>query len=191
VRPVSATAGSRADRDALIAAAHQALLDGRRVEMRALATELGVGRTTLYRWAGDREQLLGEVLWRVRAGALEEAAGTVGGAGAARVAGIVEHHLRAVGAFAPLRQLLVAEPALALRVLIGARGGVQERTVRWFADVVHRERSAAPLAGEMDAGVLASALVRLGEGVLYTDVVAGVEPDVEAAMAAVRALLRG
>ena len=30
--------------------------------MQTLAAELGVGRTTLYRWVGDRELLLGEVL---------------------------------------------------------------------------------------------------------------------------------
>ena len=38
-------------------------LDGRRVDMSALAEELGVNRVTLYRWVGSRDQLLVEVIW--------------------------------------------------------------------------------------------------------------------------------
>ena len=37
--------------------------DGERVDMSALARELGVNRVTLYRWVGSREQLLVEVIW--------------------------------------------------------------------------------------------------------------------------------
>ena len=38
-------------------------LAGQRVDMSELATALGISRATLYRWVGDREQLLGEILW--------------------------------------------------------------------------------------------------------------------------------
>src|SRR5689334_10052524 len=34
---------------------------GDRIDMQTLAAALGVGRTTLYRWVGDREQLIAEV----------------------------------------------------------------------------------------------------------------------------------
>src|SRR4051794_5962256 len=34
-----------------------------RIDMSAMADELGVNRVTLYRWVGSREQLLVEVIW--------------------------------------------------------------------------------------------------------------------------------
>jgi AcrR family transcriptional regulator len=36
---------------------------GERLDMGRLADELGVARTTLYRWTGDRDRLLADVLW--------------------------------------------------------------------------------------------------------------------------------
>ena len=46
-------------------------LAGRRIDMSALADELGVNRVTLYRWVGSREQLLVEVVWSVPRRTLE------------------------------------------------------------------------------------------------------------------------
>ncbi len=43
--------------------ARRTILDGRRLDMQALAAELGVNRVTLYRWVGSRDDLLVEVLW--------------------------------------------------------------------------------------------------------------------------------
>ena len=52
----------RPTRDDAIALARDRFLGGERVEMGALAAELGIGRTTLYRWVGEREDLIEEVL---------------------------------------------------------------------------------------------------------------------------------
>src|SRR5258708_18716393 len=43
--------------------ARRQFIRGDRIEMRALATELGVSRVTLHRWVGTRDDLLGEVIW--------------------------------------------------------------------------------------------------------------------------------
>src|SRR5215218_11513560 len=43
--------------------ARRGFLAGERVDMGALARQLGVNRATLYRWVGSRDQLLVEVLW--------------------------------------------------------------------------------------------------------------------------------
>src|SRR3978361_1769694 len=68
--------------DALRLARHR-FRDGERVDMTALAEELGINRVTLYRWVGSRDSLLVEVLCaladRVLPWAGEESAGTVGG----------------------------------------------------------------------------------------------------------------
>src|ERR1700752_987961 len=51
--------------------AREKFLAGERIDMSALAGELGVNRGTRYRWVGSRERLLVEVLWSPAAAALE------------------------------------------------------------------------------------------------------------------------
>ena len=38
-------------------------LAGQRIDMQLLADEIGVNRATLYRWVGNRDQFLAELLW--------------------------------------------------------------------------------------------------------------------------------
>src|SRR4051812_44544571 len=63
-------------------AARRTFLRGDRVDMGVLAGELGVGRATLYRWVGDRDQLLGEVMWSVASIGLDQARADATGDGA-------------------------------------------------------------------------------------------------------------
>ena len=67
----------------IFAAAVDTFTAGQRLDMRSLARRLGVARATLYRRAGNREQLLDELLWWRARGLLvdqvrasEELAGT-------------------------------------------------------------------------------------------------------------------
>ncbi len=46
-------------------------LRGRRVDVQAIAAELGLSRATIYRWFGSRENLIGEVLVRAAEPLLE------------------------------------------------------------------------------------------------------------------------
>ena len=43
--------------------ARRRFLAAERIDMGAIAQELGVNRVTLYRWVGSRDRLLVEVLW--------------------------------------------------------------------------------------------------------------------------------
>src|SRR5690242_2266002 len=66
---VSSTPLERALRDPrptpvdALALARRRWLAGERLDMGALAKELGVSRATLYSWVGSRERLIGEVIW--------------------------------------------------------------------------------------------------------------------------------
>src|SRR3989440_10147442 len=66
-RPAAAT------RDQVLATALHHYLRGRRVDVQAIAAELGLGRATIYRWFGSREGLLGEVLFQAAEPLLAEA----------------------------------------------------------------------------------------------------------------------
>ena len=49
-----------------MAAALHRYLRGRRIDVQAIAVELGLGRATIYRWFGSREELIGEVFGQSR-----------------------------------------------------------------------------------------------------------------------------
>jgi AcrR family transcriptional regulator len=75
-RPAAAT------REDVLEAAMHRYLRGRRVDVQAIANELGLGRTTIYRWFGSRDELIGEVLARAADPLLKDArAGAHGGGG--------------------------------------------------------------------------------------------------------------
>ena len=38
-------------------------LKGERIHLAPLADELGIGRATLFRWVGNKDLLIGEILW--------------------------------------------------------------------------------------------------------------------------------
>src|ERR671935_1966760 len=70
-------------------------LDCRRLDMRALAGELGISRATLYRHAGGRDRLLGEVIWyRTRQALALAAEDTRRLKGEKRVVTIIERFMR-------------------------------------------------------------------------------------------------
>ena len=65
--------------------ARRKFLAAQRIDMTALASELGVNRVTLYRWVGSRDALMVEVLWSLAAPTLAGADAAVrarGGVGA-------------------------------------------------------------------------------------------------------------
>src|SRR4051812_20062816 len=62
-----------ASREEVMAAAMHRYLRGQRVDVRAIAGELGLGRATIYRWFGSREQLIGEVLFAAAKPLLDDA----------------------------------------------------------------------------------------------------------------------
>ena len=75
--------------------AREWFLAGRRIEMRELAAELGVNRATLFRWVGNRDDLLAEILWSLAERTLATAIDDAPGHGGQRIA-------TAIGRFATL-----------------------------------------------------------------------------------------
>lgn len=163
----------------------------RRLDMRALAAELGMGRSTLYRKCGSRDRLLGEVIWYVTRRAMARAlVGAQSRTGYERVMTVVERFLRYVHGDEALHRFLDAEPEAALRVLTSRDGfiqqGIRDALERLLAD----EAEAGRLRLALDPATLAYVIVRIGEGFLYADVIADNEPDVEMALTVIGDLVR-
>jgi AcrR family transcriptional regulator len=167
-------------------------LAGRRLDMRALAAELGMGRATLYRKVGGREQLLGAVLWyltrRVIAAAVIE---TVGRRGHDRVVAVVRFFLEGIHGAEPLTSLLRREPEAALRLLTSNRGPVHGGIVAALERLLAEEEERGELRLSIDRPTLAYAIVRVAESFLYADVIAKAVSDVDRAVEVATRLLAG
>jgi AcrR family transcriptional regulator len=171
-------------------AARRMFLRGERLDMRALAARLSISRATLYRWCGDRERLLSDVLWSLSHQLFEQAkADHSRKRGADRVLAVFRQHTGGIIGAAPLRTFLQQETHAALRLLTSESGGVQTRTVRDLAELLREEERAGALKLRADPDTLAYAIVRMTEGFIYHDTFVGTEPDVERAASVVALLL--
>jgi hypothetical protein len=172
-------------------AARRTFLRCERLDMRALALDLGISRATLYRWTGDRNQLLSDVLWSLSDDLFEQAKlATAHLRGTERLLEIFRRHVQALIDARALRVLLQQETHAALRILTARDGGVQPRTVQRLAALYREEQEAGNFEPAVDVHTLAYAVVRVTEGFIYNDTVVAVEPEVERAAAIVSLLLR-
>jgi tetracycline repressor-like protein len=157
-------------------------LGSRRLDMRALALELRIARATLYRRAGAREDILGEVIWYLTRRALIPAIrATSHLEGADRIAAMAGRFMRFVHGQPPLRRLLEEEPEAALRILTSKHGPVQGRLIEVTERLLRLEAERGHIVLTTDPHALAYVLVRIGESFLYADVIADNEPDLDQA----------
>src|SRR5947209_20301857 len=83
-----------ASREDVLAAAVYRYLRGRRVDVQAIAAELGLGRSTIYRWFGSRDGLIGEAIVAATEPVFEQVCSTVHGAGAVALLDIFDRFNR-------------------------------------------------------------------------------------------------
>lgn len=176
--------------DALRRARSRFLADGT-LDMRALARELGVSRATLYRVVGNRDRLLGDVVWDLGARTLERAIKETSPdlTGVDRIIETSRRFNGYVVTFLPLRNFLREEPLTAFRVLFSPAGGVHERAVAAWRAMIEEGVDRGEIVPPFDVDRLAYILVRSGESMLYADLIAGREPDIDLAALIQRAVL--
>jgi AcrR family transcriptional regulator len=176
----------------VFAAAVNAFVSGRRLDMRSLARSLGMARATLYRRAGNREQLLDEVLWwRARRLLVDQVRATAALAGAERLTAVVGGVLHVISADRPLRAFLESDPETALRILTGTRSTVHMGMASALENLIRLERRRGSFDASLDTPTLAYAIIRISEGFLYADVIADRAPDIGRAITVIEALLFG
>jgi AcrR family transcriptional regulator len=162
---------------------------GERLDMQALAAELGVNRATLYRWVGSKELLLGEVISALSLETLERARRDIKGKGPKYVAAVVQRVLEGIRTFEPMQKFLARDAQYALRVLTSLESTVQRRGVEGIRDLLQEQVDIGALDTPADLDDLAYVIIRIGESFLYSDVIIGSEPDVAKAGQMVRLLL--
>ena len=164
-------------------------LAGERLDMGALAEELGISRATLYTWVGSKDRLLGEVLWSFAANGLKHAISQAKGTGADYIVDVFERFDRMNASFEPLVRFVAREPELALRLITSKHGPVQARMIAATRELLTAQVQAGALELAFDADTLAYMIIRIAESFIYSDVITGSEPDVDKAVEVVRVLL--
>jgi AcrR family transcriptional regulator len=170
-------------------AARRRFLRGERVDMNDLAQELGIGRATLYRWVGSRDQLLGEVLWSLAELGLAQSRTEATGRGAAWVLAVYRRFGDLIIGLEPLRHFVKSEPECALRVMTSKASPLQRRVVDTFRDVLVEAQKTKGLKLRLDPETLAFAMVRIAESFLWTDLITGGTPDLAKAQEVTKVLL--
>jgi AcrR family transcriptional regulator len=171
-------------------AARRKFIVGERIEMQALAEEVGTSRVTLHRWVGSRDLLLGEILWSLTEPTLQDARKATRKRGGAGIAEAWGRFLRTVNDAAFMRSFLEREPEIALRVLTTKSSPLQARLADAVSEMISVEVDAGRLKPPMEVHDLAYVMVRLGESFVYADIITGSKPEPEKAERATAALLR-
>jgi AcrR family transcriptional regulator len=170
--------------------ARRKFLAAERIDMSALADELGVNRVTLYRWVGSREQLLVEVVWSLAQRTLEKVDRRVRATGAERIVRIVTRFLADVISNDGMRRWLADEGELAMRLLTRHDTDFQPRLIDAIEDILREVSDARRLDLPVELHEVAYVIVRLIESYTYLDLITGEEPDARRAEPVLRMLLR-
>jgi AcrR family transcriptional regulator len=170
-------------------------LEGRRLNLSLLAEELGVGRATLMRWVGNKDLLMGEILWseykRLYDEAIERAEADPKLKGIDFLAQIYTDINVALINAKPMHDFMRAEPQWGLQLLTSNVSGLQSRLVETWRKLFEEQIQAGLINPEMDADSLAYFIIRIGEGAIYCDLICGRTPDPEPASTAFRLLVNG
>jgi AcrR family transcriptional regulator len=169
--------------------ARRAFLAGERIDMRRLAADLGVNRVTLYRWVGNRSQLLGEVAWELAERTIDRQLARSTGRGAGRVAEVVAGFIEGVRTNEGMRRTVAQEGPVVVRLLTGGDGVVQPRLVDKFRSILEAEAADGAFTPSAPADELAYALVRVCEACVYLDLLVDQHPDLDRVTRMVRAIV--
>jgi AcrR family transcriptional regulator len=167
----------RATREDAVELARARFLAGERVEMQTLAGELDIGRTTLYRWVGEREQLLEEVFAGLVVEWFAEVIPGAKGSGRDRLLDVMRRFLELASAFDPLSEFAAREPALTMRLLLDREGMIAERSKQAIRALLDEDAPELQVSENIIDAIEMSAA-----SLVWANIAIGREPDIEGAI---------
>lgn len=157
---------------------------GERVDMNAIAAQLDIGRSTLYRWVGDREKLMDRVILISIGHLWERSRSDADGEGIELALDAVARFMHNCVEYVPLTQFAQREPNLALRVLLDPDGLVTTALQRTLSRNI---RSVAPNLVIDDESI--GVLVLTATALIWANVAASREPNIDATIGIMRTVL--
>jgi AcrR family transcriptional regulator len=190
-RPAGAARRGRpatASPDDVLALVTELYLDAQRVDITVVASRLGLGRATIYRWFGSREALLGEVVARQLELLVARKRAEVRRRGALGLLEVLDQVNQTLTRSRAVRRLLEQERHGAMRMLTSSAGVIEPRAVACIQALIEEE-IASGYEPPTDPATLAYALVHLRHAFLWNDATNGVRGDYERLRAVQAALL--
>ncbi len=172
-RPAAAT------REAALALATKRFLKCERIDVQAIARELGLARATMHRWFLTREALLGELLGTMGEQRLLLIRAETSGSGARALLSTFDQFNRELAALDGMRAFLAQEQERALRILTSSGGIAQPQMVGTVQRMIEAEVEAGRYEPKIEPNVLAYAIIRLGEAFLYNDAIIDIRGDAD------------
>lgn len=164
---------------------------GKRVDISALASEVGVSRVTMHRWVGTRDELLSEVMWHLTNRTIDRLLAEIDAEGIEpRAPELLGRYIRAIATHTGVLRLQREEPEAFVRLCTTNASPFQTRMVAKVAEVLAGDRAAGHLTIDLDDDELAFAVVRLLEAYAHAPTLTGDPADPDRATRALRALLR-
>jgi AcrR family transcriptional regulator len=164
--------------DDVLALVTELYLEGQRVDITVVASRLGLGRATIYRWFGSRDALLGEVIARQLELLVARKRAQVRRRGAAGLLEVLDAVNQTLIRSRAVRRLLEQERHGAMRLLTTSAGVVEPRAVACVQALIEEEM-ASGYEPPADPATLAYALVHLRHAFLWNDATNGVRGDYE------------
>ena len=174
---------------AAFARAREIFLAGERLDMGKLAEDIGVSRATVYRWTGDREQLLADVLWAEAQSTLGWLGAQARGRGAERIHEIAAGYIDVIAFGPPIRAFLRHEGEHGVWLLTAPGGPFRPRLVQATIEIIQQEAEQGYRPPET-VELLADSMVSLGERFVHNGGDPAANPSPDTAKRAIALLLR-
>jgi AcrR family transcriptional regulator len=162
---------------------------GERIDMGRLAEELGVARTTLYRWTGDRDQLISDVLWAQTKATLDALAARANANGYPSTREIGAGFMDVLAGSEPIRAFLRIEGQRALLLLTVPTSTYRTRLLDAVVEMIERDVAHGYNPPETPE-LLADTVISLAERFLHNGGAPDANPSPEMAKRAIALLLR-
>jgi AcrR family transcriptional regulator len=166
-------------------------MDGRRVDISALADEVGVSRVTMHRWVGTRDELLTEVMWHLTDRTIDRLQARVDAeALAPRTPQLLGRYVAAIADNTGVLRLQREEPEVFVRLCTTGVSAFQQRMIARVADLLATDREAGYITVDLEIEELAFATVRLLEAYAHAPSLTGTAADPVLTTRVLGALLR-
>jgi AcrR family transcriptional regulator len=180
----------RRGRDEAIRLAKRRYLDGQKIDISAIAQEMGVNRVTLHRWVGTKDSLLVEVIWSLTERSLSQAWEELRDTPGPRVPKALGRHLRATLEQPGARQIALQHDEHFMRLMTLSSYGYHPRLVALIRGYIAEDLAGHRVHSSLSLDDLAYATVRIADSYHYLPTITGQLPDPEGAERVLGELLR-
>ena len=168
--------------------ARRAWIKGKRVDINNLADEIGISRVTFNSWVPDKRYLLEEIIWSLAKETFEQAIKETPGHGIDHIVNVHRRFMKAIVSYRPLQQFIREKPANAISILRNV-GSKEHMMIKVVCDHLSSQAAQGHIALPTTARKLAEIIVSTNGALIFTDLLAGLKPNIDRACIVTRVLL--